>query len=73
VLEQGCATLLQGHEVSGFVGDAVEPAAVQDANPLEGQGAQRGLVVGAASARGDVPRARSSPPGRSRFADAAVA
>lgn len=50
MLEQGCATLLQGHEISGFVvGNAVEPAAVQDADPLGGEGTQRGLVAGAAS------------------------
>jgi hypothetical protein len=50
VLEQGCAALLQGHEVSGFVvADAVETAAVQDADPLEGQGAQRGLAGAASS------------------------
>lgn len=54
MLEQWCAALLQGHEVAGFiVRHAVEPAAVQDADPLEGQRAQRGLVAGAAGrARG---------------------
>jgi len=50
VLEQGRAALLQGHEVAGFVvRNAVEPAAVQDADPLEGQGAEGSLVAGAAS------------------------
>jgi hypothetical protein len=53
VLEQGCAALLEGHEVAGFVvGHAVEPAAVQDADPLEGQGTQGGLVSCTASAEG---------------------
>jgi hypothetical protein len=50
VREQGCAALLEGHEVAGFlVGHAVGPAAVQDADPLEGQGTQGGLVSCTAS------------------------
>jgi len=37
--------LLEGHEVAGLVvGLAVVPAAPEDANPFEGQGAQDGLV-----------------------------
>ena len=40
--------LLQGHEVAGFVvGLAVVPAAPEDANPLESEGAQDGLVMNA--------------------------
>ena len=36
---------LEGHQVSGFVvGLSVDPAAVQDADPLEGEGAQCGLM-----------------------------
>lgn len=50
MLEQGCAALLQGHEVAGFVvRNAVEPAAVRDTDPLEGEGAQGGLMAGPAS------------------------
>ena len=47
--ERGTA-FLQGHEVAGFVvWDALEPAAVQDADPFEGQRAQGRLVACAAS------------------------
>jgi hypothetical protein len=43
VLEQLCAALLQGHVVAGFVvGDAVEPAAVQE---LRRQGVRLTLPV----------------------------
>ena len=38
-------TLLEGHQVLGFViRFSVDPAAMQDADPLEGEGAQRGLM-----------------------------
>jgi len=50
-LEKGRLALLKCEEVSGFVvGSVVCPAAVEDANPLEGEGAQSGLVAHAAGA-----------------------
>jgi hypothetical protein len=37
--------LLEGHEVASLVvGLAVEPASMEDADPLEGEGSKRGLM-----------------------------
>jgi hypothetical protein len=54
VLEQGAA-LAESREVASFVvGDAVEPAAVQDTDPFEGECTEGALVSGAAGAAGIV-------------------
>lgn len=58
-------TLLKSHQVAGLVvGSAVDPATIEDANPLEGQGAQGGLMAHAASAAGVV---EGLGPERSRY------
>ena len=64
MLEQGCAALLQGHEVAGFVvGHAIQPAAVKDADPLERKGALQRLAPGALCMLKRWPTLQKSPRG----------
>jgi hypothetical protein len=49
-LQERCLALAKGHQIARLiVRDAVDPAAEEDANPLEGEGAEGGLVLHAAS------------------------